>query len=202
MRRSRRSRARVPAARTVAAGGMPCAGRARIGSRNSSAPAESRSVSSSRSPKRSRSAASRPDFLRHDFHGAQLQRPDRRRRARARVARHHDDRPRRLGHDVADGAQPIELGHLQVHQHQVGLQPVHLLQRVHAVPRRAHHGEVPAALQDVGEQAAEERAVVGDQDRPALRGAGHRARPMTRRSGRPCSAAAPCGRSRHPPPRR
>ena len=56
--------------------------------------------------------------------------------ARPRVRAHHHDRPRRLRHDVADRAEAIELGHLQVHQDQVGLEVVHLLQRLHAVPRR------------------------------------------------------------------
>ena len=80
------------------------------------------------------------------------------------VGAHHHDRPRRLGHDVADGAEPVELGHLEIHQHEVGRVVVHLLQRVHAVPRGGDDPELAGAVHHVAEQPAEERAVVHHED--------------------------------------
>ena len=74
-----------------------------------------------------------------------------------RVGAHHHDRPGRLRHDVADGAEAVELGHLEVHQHQVGLVVVHLLQRVHAVPRGGHDAEVAAPVHHVASAAAGRR---------------------------------------------
>ena len=93
-----------------------------------------RSTPSSRSPNRAIACSAPVLLLGHQVHRAQLERADRRRGAGPGVRAHHHDRPRRLRHDVADGAEAVELRHLQVHQDQIGRLVVHLLQRVHAVP--------------------------------------------------------------------
>ena len=137
-------------------------------------------------------------LLGHEIHRAQLERADGRGGAGPGVGAHHHDRPRRLRHDVADGAEAVELRHLEVHEDQVGLLVVHLLQRVHPVPRGGDDPELPAPVHHVGQQPPEERAVVDHQDGPRLRGSGHRAPPTRPRPGRPPPRAAPCGRSRRP----
>ena len=93
-------------------------------------------------------------LLGHEIHGAQLERADRGRGARPGVRAHHHDRPRRLGHDVADGAEAVELRHLQIHQHEVRRVVVHLLQRVHAVARGRHDAELAGAVHHVASAAA------------------------------------------------
>src|SRR5206468_1727463 len=51
--------------------------------------------------------------------------------------------PRGLRHDVADRAQAVELGHLEVHRDDVGVELMDLADRVEAVARRRHHAELP-----------------------------------------------------------
>ena len=102
--------------------------------------------------------------FRDDFDGAELQGADRGGGAGPRVRAHDDDGPRRLGHDVADRAEPIELGHLEVHRDDVGRELVHLAHRVEAVARGGDDAERPVAAEDVGEDAPHQGAVVHDED--------------------------------------
>ena len=99
--------------------------------------------------------------LGHDLHGAELQRPDRGAGPRAGVGAHDDDGPRRFRHDVADRAEAVELGHLEVHRHHVGLELVHLAHGVEPVPCRRDHVE-PA--QHVAQHAPHQGAVVHHED--------------------------------------
>ena len=62
---------------------------------------------------------------------------------------------------------PVELGHADVHQHDVGLQPRGLLDGVEPVGRLADHLEVVLGVEDHAEPGAHERLVVGDQQADA-----------------------------------
>ena len=108
-------------------------------------------------------------LLRHQVHRAELQGADGGRGARPSVRAHHHDRAGRLGHDVADRAETIELGHLQVHQHDVGAWACTF--RNASIPLRAvaDHGELPGAVHHVGQQPPEEGAVVHHEHRGAVR---------------------------------
>ena len=106
-------------------------------------------------------------MLRDDLDGAQLQGADRGRGAWPGVRADDDDGPRRLGHDVADRAEPIGLGHLEVHRDDVGRELVNLAHRVEAVARGGDDAERPVAAgaaEDVGEDAPHQGAVVHDED--------------------------------------
>ncbi len=95
-----------------------------------------------------------------DFHRAQLERANRGLRARPGVRADDDDRPRRLGHDVADGAQPIEPRHLEIECDDVGPVLVHFADRVETVARRGDDAKLGA--EDIDQHPAHQRAVVGD----------------------------------------
>ena len=105
-----------------------------------------------------------------DFDRAELQGADRGAGAGPRVRAHHHDRAGRLRHDVADGAQPVELRHLEVHRHDVGVELMHLAHGIEAVARGAHDPKLPrprdavARAQHVAQHAPHQRAVVHDQD--------------------------------------
>ncbi len=58
---------------------------------------------------------------------------------------------------------PVELGHADVHQDDVGLQPLGLLDRVEAVGGLADDLEVILGVEDHAEPGADERLVVSDQ---------------------------------------
>jgi len=110
--------------------------------------------------------------LRDDLHGAELQRADRRAGAGAGVRADDHDGPRCLGHDVADRAQAVELGHFQVHGDDVGVVLVHLADGVEAVARRGDDPELAGrvAPQHVAQHAPHQRAVVDDEHaRAAIR---------------------------------
>jgi hypothetical protein len=76
------------------------------------------------------------------------------------VGAHHHDRPGRLRHDVADGPEPVELRHLEIHRHDVGIELVDLAHRVEAVARRGDHPELEGSAQHVTQHAPHEGAVV------------------------------------------
>ena len=54
---------------------------------------------------------------------------------------------------------------------------MHLPHQVEAIARGADEEELPTGLDRLTEQAAEEGAVVGDEDARTLRGCGHRDEP-------------------------
>ena len=62
---------------------------------------------------------------------------------------------------------PIELGHADVHQHDVGLELADLLDGVEPVGRLANHLEVVLRVEDHAEAGAHQRLVVGDQQSDA-----------------------------------
>ena len=105
-----------------------------------------------------------------DLDRPELQGADRRAGAGPRVRAHHDNRAGRLRHDVADGAQPVELRHLEVHRDDVGVELMHLAHRVEAVARRAHDPKLPrprdavTRAEHVAQHASHQRAVVHDED--------------------------------------
>ena len=92
-----------------------------------------RSTLSSRSANRAWRRRPALLFLGHQVHRAELEGADGGRGSRADVRAHHHDRPGRFGHDVADGAETIELRHLEIHQHEIGRVRPDLPQRIHAV---------------------------------------------------------------------
>ena len=69
--------------------------------------------------------------------------------------------------DAAGRLDAVELGHADVHQHDVGLQPPRHLDRLQAVDGLADDLEVVLGVEDHLEPRAHERLVVGDQDADA-----------------------------------
>ena len=80
----------------------------------------------------------------------------------------HDHPHRRVvvarGDDAAGRLDAVELGHADVHQHDVGLQPARHVDRLHAVDGLADHLDVVLGVEDHLEAGADERLVVGDHD--------------------------------------
>ena len=111
-----------------------------------------------------------------DLDCAQLQRADRGTGPGPRVRADHHDRARRLRHDVADRAQAVELGHLEVHGHDIGIELMHLADRVESVAGGPHDAELAVprgirAAQHVAQHASQQRAVIHDENaRPPIRG--------------------------------
>ena len=183
----------------------PRVGRASTGMlRYRRAPRPSRSMPSSRSPNRADRLRAAILFLRHQIHRAELEGPDGRGGAGPGIRAHDHDGPRRLRHDVADGAEPIELGHLQIHQ-APGRARGHGLSaarpsRSRAVPTTRNS---PTAVDDVGQQPPEEGAVVDHQDRGAAQSVLDTMRHRADFDPAVCTpTAGPSGRSRRRPPRR
>src|SRR5205823_1711193 len=82
---------------------------------------------------------------------------DRRGGAGPGVGAHDDDRSRRLRHDVPDGAEAVELRHLEVHRDDSGIELVDLADGVEPVAGGGDHPERPpaaGAAQHVGPDAA------------------------------------------------
>ncbi len=106
--------------------------------------------------------------LRDDFDRPQLQCPNGRLRPGAGMRADDDDGPRRFRHDVADGAEAIELRHLEIERHDVRLVLMDLPQRIQSVTRRRDHAEFArlriAATQHVDQHAPHQRAVVRHDD--------------------------------------
>jgi hypothetical protein len=88
--------------------------------------------------------------------------------ARRRGAEHHD-RSRRLAHDVAKRGEAVELRHVDVERHDLGVERPHLAERLTAVAGRPDDAELPRALDELRDDLAHERAVVDDEDGGALR---------------------------------
>ncbi len=116
-------------------------------------------------------------LLGHQVNRAQLQRPDGCGGTGTDVRADHHDGPGRFGHDVTDGAETVELGHLQIHQHDIGRMGPNFSERVHAVARRGDHSKLAGSLHHVGEEAAEERTVVHNEHPAGIRDAGPHATP-------------------------
>ena len=66
--------------------------------------------------------------------------------------------------DAAGRLDPVEDGHANVHQHDVGPEPACLGDGVFAVAGLADDGRVWLCLEDLAQADADERLVVGDQD--------------------------------------
>ena len=86
--------------------------------------------------------------------------------------REHQDRDRlirvRVVHDAARGLEPVQIGHLDVHQHDVGFRL-----RARATASRPSaaspsHPDARLRFEDRPETGPDERLVVSDQDRDAL----------------------------------
>jgi hypothetical protein len=69
---------------------------------------------------------------------------------------------------VARGLEAVELGHPDVHQHQVRRELARALQRRAPVGGFADHLEVGLRVEDHPQAAAHERLIVGDQDPDGL----------------------------------
>ena len=81
--------------------------------------------------------------------------------------------------DSAGGLDPVQVGHADIHQHDVGPQRPGGLDRLTPVAGLANDLEVGLGVEDHAEACADERLVVGDQDadHPAASGwSGSRAR--------------------------
>ena len=104
--------------------------------------------------------------LRDDFDRPQLQCPNGRLRPGAGVRADDDDGPRRFRHDVADGAQAIELRHLEIERHDVRLVLMDLPERIESIARRRDNAKFArlriAAAQHIDQHAPHQRAVVRD----------------------------------------
>jgi hypothetical protein len=116
-------------------------------------------------------------LLWNQVHRAELQRADRAGGAGPGIGADHHDGPRRFRHDVADRRQPVELRHLEIHEHEIGLPLVQLAERDHAVACGRGHAKLSAAGHHVADQPAKERAVVDDEHARRLRGGGCHASP-------------------------
>jgi len=94
--------------------------------------------------------ADRARRLEDEIDRAELERLERRFVAGARrPGTQHHDRSRRLAHDIAERAQPIELRHVHVERNDVGIERVDLFERVVAIARRAGHGKLARAFNDL-----------------------------------------------------
>ena len=69
--------------------------------------------------------------------------------------------PRR---DLAGGLDAVEVGHADVHQHDLGMQSPRCLDGLCAVARFCDHLEVRFGVQDDPEASADKLLIVGDQD--------------------------------------
>jgi len=95
--------------------------------------------------------------------------------------RSHHRLRRAVGREDAPGRlEPVELGHADVHEHDVGLKRPRLLERFTAVRSLADHLDVLLRFQDHAKAAAQKRLVVGDEDADhrSLTATGSRARTM------------------------
>ena len=146
--------------------------------------------------------ADRPRRLSHELHRAALERAQRHLVARARRRREHDDRARRLAHDALECAEAVELRHLDVERHDVGLERLHLQQRVDAVARGADHAKLVGALDELRDELAHEGAVVDDEHRRKAARGRHSPSPSTSpRTARRSRAGTRCAHGRRPHPR-
>ena len=86
--------------------------------------------------------------------------------------------PGRGGEDPPRRLQPVEPGHADVHQHDVGLQLLGEPDRAMAVLRLGGDLDVVLGLEDHAQAAADQALVVGDQhpDHDGVRSSGRRAR--------------------------
>ena len=76
-----------------------------------------------------------------------------------------DEDPGGAGGDQPPGRlDPVQLGHPNVHQRDVGLQPGRQLDGLDAVRRLTHHGQVGLGVEDEPETAPHQRLVIGDQN--------------------------------------
>ena len=106
--------------------------------------------------------------------------------------------------DPARGLEAVDAWHLDVHQHDVGLQPLRRRDGLLAVARLADHGDAFLGLEDQPEAAAHERLIVGEDDLDHWRAAVQRERRVHRepalRRLRPARRWPPCRptRSRMP----
>ena len=81
---------------------------------------------------------------------------------------HEDLRAGIAAEQVARGLEPVELGHPDVHQHEVRRELARALQRLAPVGGLADHLEVGLRVEDHPQAAAHERLIVGDQDPDGL----------------------------------
>ena len=104
-----------------------------------------------------------------------------------RVGGHRDDARQALrpapAHDRARGLQAVDLGHLDVHQHDVVVLPRDLLDGLCAVG--GDIGAVAEVLQQSHDDALVDRVVFGDEHAQRLRRCGRRAARRRRRCARP-----------------
>ena len=74
-----------------------------------------------------------------------------------------------LGRDLAGGFDAIEIGHLDIHEHDIGFEGGGLLDRLGAIRRLADDRYPLVFVQQSGQPRAKERLIVGDQDPSHLR---------------------------------
>src|ERR1700733_15942207 len=99
--------------------------------------------------------------------GAGLQRPDD--RVVVRVRGEHDDaRPGVLGGDAARGADPVAAGHVQVHEHDLGLHLRDQVSRGVPVRRLTRHDDAGESAEQQDQALADRGVVVGDDHRDRL----------------------------------
>ena len=112
-------------------------------------------------------------LLRHQIDGSQLEGSNGGRGSGPNMGAHHHNGPGRFRHDVADGAETIQLRHLDVHQHDIRCVGPHLPQRIHPVARRGYNPELTRPVHHFREQTAEEGAVVYHEHPARVRDAGY-----------------------------
>jgi hypothetical protein len=80
--------------------------------------------------------------------------------------REHEDASvgRCLADDPAGGLDPIETGHADIHQHDVGAQATRLRDRFLSIAGLADNVDVGLALEDQAEAASHQRLIVDDKD--------------------------------------
>ena len=101
--------------------------------------------------------------LGHDLDRTQLEGSNGGARSRPGVRADYDNGPRRFTHDVADGAQPVELRHLYIHRDEVGTQAVYFLESVHTVPGLPDHPVATRRLDYIRQHTPQQCTVVHDQ---------------------------------------
>ena len=107
--------------------------------------------------------------------------------------RTRESAPVARGRDLARRRDPVELGHADVHQHDVGPQPLRAVDGLLAVGRLADDRDVVLGLEHHPEARPHERLVVGDEDADAHRASviGSDARTTKPPSGRRPACSSP-----------
>ena len=73
-----------------------------------------------------------------------------------------------MGLDAASGLQSVAVGHTDVHQHQIRMQQLRLLDRLQAIPGLPDNLEIGLTIEQPGQSLAEQQMIVHQQNTQRL----------------------------------